>query len=93
MELLLAVLSALAQLFFPAQQAGLARDFAAARATAMAWNNSALFLGIGAGSLIGGAVMARGDLASVATVSAVIALAGAALVRAVAPRPAPARPV
>jgi predicted MFS family arabinose efflux permease len=93
MELLLAVLSMLAQLFFPAQQAGLARDFAAARATAMAWNNSALFLGIGAGSLIGGAVMARGDLVAVATVSAVIALAGAALVRAVAPRPTPPRPV
>jgi predicted MFS family arabinose efflux permease len=80
MELLLAALSALAQLFFPAQQARLARDFAAARASAMAWNNSALFLGIGAGSLVGGAIMTRGDLGTVAAVSAVIAGAGAALI-------------
>jgi predicted MFS family arabinose efflux permease len=90
--LLLALLSALAQLFFPAQQAGLARDFAAARARAMAWNNSALFLGIGAGSVIGGAIMAERDLVAVAMVSAAVALCGAALVRAVAPRPAPPRP-
>jgi predicted MFS family arabinose efflux permease len=79
-EPLLAAISALAQLFFPAQQARLARDFAAARGGAMAWNNSALFLGIGTGSLVGGAIMARGDLGAVATVSAAIALAGAALV-------------
>jgi predicted MFS family arabinose efflux permease len=95
-ELPLAAISALAQLFFPAQQARLARDFATARASAMAWNNSALFLGIGAGSLIGGAIMARGDLVAVATVSAVIAMAAAALVAVAAPgetRPEPARPV
>ena len=91
-ELLLAVLSALAQLFFPAQQASLARDFAASRATALAWNNSALFLGIGTGSLIGGAIMAQADLVAVATVSAVIAMAGAALVGRVVPGSAPAEP-
>jgi predicted MFS family arabinose efflux permease len=95
-ELLLAAISALAQLFFPAQQARLARDFESTRATAMAWNNSALFLGIGTGSLIGGAIMARGDLVAVATVSAVIAIAGACLVGMVAAGrtpAAPARPV
>jgi predicted MFS family arabinose efflux permease len=34
--------SAVAQLFFPAQQVGLASDFPARRATVLAWNNSAL---------------------------------------------------
>lgn len=81
LELVLAAISALAQLFFPAQQARLARDFATARASAMAWNNSALFLGIGTGSLMGGAVIGGGDLGTVADVSALIAFAGAALIR------------
>lgn len=54
------VLSAVAQLFFPAQQAGLANDFPTRRATVLAWNNSALFLGISLGSLIGGRAMLLG---------------------------------
>lgn len=94
-ELLLLPISALAQLFFPAQQAGLARDFEANRATLMAWNNSALFLGIGIGSLIGGEILARAGFLAVATVSATIAIAGVAVIRVVAPYPAltePARP-
>ena len=41
----LGISSAVAQLFFPAQQAGLANDFPNQRGTALAWNNSALFLG------------------------------------------------
>jgi MFS transporter, DHA1 family, putative efflux transporter len=48
------LLSLLAQLFFPAQQMGLAQGFPAARSTILAWNNSALFLGIALGSVIGG---------------------------------------
>src|SRR5215469_7194331 len=53
-ELALGLSSAVAQLFFPAQQAGLARDFPEQSGTVLAWNNSALFLGIALGSLIGG---------------------------------------
>jgi predicted MFS family arabinose efflux permease len=49
-----AAASTAAQLFFPAQQAGLVDDFPARRATVLAWNNSALFLGISLGSLVGG---------------------------------------
>jgi predicted MFS family arabinose efflux permease len=52
-ELTLALTSAVAQLFFPAQQAGLTRDFPRQRATVLACNNSALFLGISLGSLVG----------------------------------------
>ncbi|MBV8537019.1 MAG: MFS transporter [Alphaproteobacteria bacterium] len=58
--LLLGILSAAAQIFFPAQQAGLANDFGDQRATVLAWNNSALFLGISLGSLLGGQAMAQG---------------------------------
>ncbi len=43
-----------AQLFFPAQQLRLANGFPSCRAAILAWNNSALFLGISLGSLIGG---------------------------------------
>lgn len=55
--LVLLVLSVFAQLFFPAQQAGLARAFPERRALILALNNSALFLGISGGSLIGGEAM------------------------------------
>jgi MFS transporter, DHA1 family, purine base/nucleoside efflux pump len=53
--------SAVAQLFFPAQQAGLANDFPTQRATVRAWNNGALFLGILLGSLIGGQAILFGS--------------------------------
>lgn len=69
-----AVVSAVAQLFFPAQQAGLAADFPARRATVLAWNNAALFFGISLGSLIGGEVVAAGGFASDLMASAAIAL-------------------
>jgi len=75
-ELALGLSSALAQLFFPAQQAGLARDFPERAGTALAWNNSALFLGIALGSLIGGRVAAIGGFDAILAISAVIALAG-----------------
>jgi predicted MFS family arabinose efflux permease len=68
--------SAVGQLFFPAQQAGLANDFPGRRCTALAWNNSALFFGISLGSLIGGRVVAIGNFEANLMVSAGIVLAG-----------------
>ena len=68
--------SAVAQLFFPAQQAGLANDFPHRRGAAMAWNNSALFLGISLGSVLGGQAVALGNFDMNLTVSAGIALIG-----------------
>ena len=68
--------SAVAQLFFPAQQAGLANDFPRQRAAVLAWNNSALFLGISLGSLLGAEAVAAGSFDANLTISAGIALAG-----------------
>jgi predicted MFS family arabinose efflux permease len=75
------VVSAVAQAFFPAQQSGLANDFPERRATVLAWNSSALFLGISLGSLIGGQVVAAGGFAANLTISALIAAGGWALHR------------
>ncbi|MGA7263355.1 MAG: MFS transporter [Stellaceae bacterium] len=72
----LGVSSAVAQLFFPAQQSGLANDFPRHRAAVLAWNNSALFLGISLGSLIGGEAVALGSFGADLTISAGIALVG-----------------
>jgi len=71
-----AVASAAAQLFFPAQQASLSEEFPTRRATALAWNNSALFLGISLGSLIGGEAVAFGGFRADLIVFARVALAG-----------------
>jgi len=68
--------SAVAQLFFPAQQASLANDFPNQRAAVLAWNNSALFLGISLGSLVGGEAIALGSFGADLIISAGIALAG-----------------
>ncbi len=73
------LMSVVAQVFFPAQQAGLARDFPGRRTTVLAWNNSALFLGISLGSLIGGRAVAFGGFAADLAVSAVIAIIGCAV--------------
>jgi predicted MFS family arabinose efflux permease len=73
----LGLASALAQIFFPAQQASLADDFPARRATALAWNNSALFLGIALGSLAGGQVIGHGSFTTALLICGAIALAGA----------------
>jgi predicted MFS family arabinose efflux permease len=81
------VASAVAQLFFPAQQAGLATDFPASRATVLAWNNSALFLGISLGSLIGGQAILFGGFEVNLTISAAIAIAGFIINWAVIPDP------
>ena len=62
-EVMLVLASVAAQLFFPAQQARLAAEFPQRRATVLAWNNSALFLGISLGSLIGGQAVAAGGFA------------------------------
>jgi MFS transporter, DHA1 family, putative efflux transporter len=71
-----AILSAVAQIFFPAQQAGLVGDFPARRATVLAWNNSSLFLGIACGSLVGGQAVTYGSFPASLAVCAAIALAG-----------------
>jgi DHA1 family purine base/nucleoside efflux pump-like MFS transporter len=73
-ELTLALTSAVAQLFFPAQQAGLTRDFPSRCATVLACNNSALFLGISLGSLVGREAV--GNLHLNLTISAGTALVG-----------------
>jgi predicted MFS family arabinose efflux permease len=75
----LAASSAVAQLFFPAQQAGLAKDFPHRRAAALAWNNAALFLGISLGSLVGAKATAAGGFTANLTIAAGIAFSGCVL--------------
>lgn len=87
-ELALALSSAVAQLFFPAQQAGLANDFPSQGGAALAWNNSALFLGISLGSLVGGEVVAIGSFDANLTIAAGIALAGCIMNAILVPSPA-----
>jgi predicted MFS family arabinose efflux permease len=86
--LTLGLTSAVAQLFFPAQQAGLLNDFPACRTKALAWNNSMLFLGILLGSLIGGRALAQGGFETELDASAVVALIGWAVNWWVIPSPA-----
>jgi predicted MFS family arabinose efflux permease len=64
-----------AQLFFPAQQLRLANQFPDSRAAILAWNNSALFLGISLGSLIGGQAIALGGFDTDLIIAAAIAVA------------------
>lgn len=89
LDLVLGVVSMAAQMFFPAQQAGLANDFPQHRATVLAWNNSALFLGISLGSLLGGQAVARVGFAGDILVCSAIAFAGWLVTAAVLPRRAP----
>jgi predicted MFS family arabinose efflux permease len=86
------LLSAVAQLFFPSQQAGLVDDFPARRATVLAWNNSALFFGISLGSLVGGQAILLGGFSANLTISAVIALVAWGMNHAVTPSPARPQP-
>jgi predicted MFS family arabinose efflux permease len=65
-----------AQLFFPAQQLRLANQFPNSRAAILAWNNSALFLGISLGSLIGGQAVALGGFETDLIIAAAIAIVG-----------------
>ena len=71
-----ALSAAVAQLFFPAQQSGLSNDFPARRGAVLAWNNSALFLGISLGSLIGGETVAIGGFDMTLIICAGIVFAG-----------------
>jgi predicted MFS family arabinose efflux permease len=87
-DLAFGLASAVAQLFFPAQQVGLANDFPARRATVLAWNNSALFLGISLGSLIGGEAISHGSFEMNLTMSASIAFTGWVINWAILPNPA-----
>jgi len=73
---LFGILSFAAQLFFPAQQLRIASKFPAHRATLLAWNNSALFMGIFLGSLVGGAAISLGGFGANLMVSAAIVSAG-----------------
>jgi MFS transporter, DHA1 family, putative efflux transporter len=82
------VASAVAQVYFPAQQAGLVSDFPTRRATVLAWNNSSLFLGIALGSLVGGQIAANGSFAQSLLIGAAIAFAGSLINWLVAPRAA-----
>ncbi len=82
------VASAVAQVFFPAQQAGLVSDFPTRRATVLAWNNSSLFLGIALGSLVGGQLVAHGSFAASLVICAAIAFVGWVINWVVVPRPA-----
>jgi predicted MFS family arabinose efflux permease len=75
LDLTLMASSTLAQLFFPAQQSGLAHDFPNRRATVLAWNNSALFFGISLGALIGGTAVERIGFAAATAVCAGIVVA------------------
>jgi predicted MFS family arabinose efflux permease len=75
-DLALGLSATVAQLFFPAQQSGLANDFPARRSAVLAWNNSALFLGISLGSLIGGEAVAIGGFDMVLIICAGILFAG-----------------
>jgi predicted MFS family arabinose efflux permease len=71
-DVMLLITSIFAQFFFPAQQAQLARQFPQRRAFILALNNSALFLGISIGSLIGGEAMAWSGFGADAAIGAVI---------------------
>src|SRR6266446_5520261 len=91
-EVALALTSAVAQLFFPAQQAGLANDFPSRRATMLAWNNSALFFGITLGSLVGGQAVAFAGFEANLVIAACIALSGCFITGAAVLAPARLRP-
>ena len=84
----LGLASLAAQLFFPAQQAGLANDFPSQRATVLAWNNSGLFAGIFLGSLVGGEAMTYGGFGAILAVSVATAVAGLAILWSLARRAA-----
>ncbi len=81
-NVVLLITSVFAQFFFPAQQAGLARQYPQRRAFLLALNNSSLFLGISIGSLTGGAAMARSGFGADAAIGAAIACAALLLVAA-----------
>jgi len=86
-DLAVGLSATVAQLFFPAQQSGLANDFPVRRGAVLAWNNSALFLGISLGSLIGGEAVAIGSFDMTLIVCAAMALTGCIINWIVVPGP------
>jgi predicted MFS family arabinose efflux permease len=68
--------SLIAQVFFPAQQSLLLSVFPDRAATALSWNNSALFLGMGLGALIGGQAMMAEGFTAIMPISATVTIAG-----------------
>jgi predicted MFS family arabinose efflux permease len=68
--------SLLAQIFFPAQQSLLLSRFPTRSAAVLSWNNSALFLGMALGSLVGGQAMASDGFTAIMPISATITIAG-----------------
>lgn len=62
--------------FFPAFQSGLAHKYDKRRGLVMAWNNTALYVGITLGSLLGGWVIAKWDFGVLPLICAAIALLG-----------------
>jgi len=86
-DLAVGLSAAVAQLFFPAQQSGLANDFPVRRGTVLAFNNSALFLGISLGSVVGGEADALGSFDMTLIVCAIIALTGYVINWIVVPEP------
>ena len=70
----LGIVAVTAQVFFPAQQALLLKTFSTRAATALSWNNSALFTGISLGSLIGGQTITVGGFILIPLVSTLIVL-------------------
>lgn len=65
--------------FFPSYQARLAQDFPERRGYAMAWNNSALYVGIGIGSVVGGWIITAMPFPTLPVTGEVIAVGGAAM--------------
>lgn len=75
-EAAFALMSVMAQTFFPAQQSLLLSRFPARLSTALSCNNSALFLGIAIGSIIGGQAMAEGGFTAILPISAAAVAVG-----------------
>jgi predicted MFS family arabinose efflux permease len=63
---------------FPAHQSRLVGAFQSQSGSVLAWNNSALYVGITAGSLLGGALLSLAGFAAILPATAAIGLLGAA---------------
>ena len=75
----LGVLAFVGYAFSPANQARLAQDFPTQRGTFLAWNNSALYVGIALGAALGGWVITEWGFGRLPYLCAVIALLGSRL--------------
>jgi predicted MFS family arabinose efflux permease len=82
-----AAVGLLSQAFFPAQQARLAGNFPAQRGAIMAWNNSALYLGIFVGSLVGGEILVQAGFSTLLFCCAGLGALGAVVNAGLNPHP------